>query len=67
MQAELDSVSSRLETAALPLVPLVQGGAEQPLPELPRPLQIVSGELDQLEHEGRVEPRRGFMIALVPG
>ena len=54
VQAELDAVGTRLETAALPLLPLVQGRAEQPLPELPRPLQIVSGEFDQLEHEGRV-------------
>jgi hypothetical protein len=46
VHAELHSARTRLQTATLVVVPLVEGRAEQPLPELARPLEVVSGELD---------------------
>jgi hypothetical protein len=55
VHAELYSARTRLQTATLVLMPLVEGGAEQPFPEAACPLKVVSGELNQLEHERSVD------------
>src|SRR5712692_1483582 len=48
MHAELHPARARMQTAPLVIVPPVEGRPEQPLPEAACPLEVISGELDQL-------------------
>jgi hypothetical protein len=55
VHAELYATRTRLQTATLVLLPLAEGRAEQPFPEVTRPLEIVSRELNQPEHHSRLD------------
>lgn len=70
MDAELGSAPVRLDAGSLSVAPLFQLHSEELLPEAPRPLEVVGGELDQLEHVGRLElleldaGERGLAVAV---
>ena len=55
MDAELGSAPVRLDAGSLSVAPSFQLHSEELLPEAPRPLEVVGGELDQLEHVRRLK------------